>query len=1203
MKKFDLLMIIPIVGIMFFSCKQNKTLFEKVDVKETGIAFSNRIIENDSVNPIDLTNIYNGGGVGVGDFNNDGLMDLYFTGNQVANKLYLNKGDFKFEDITASSKTEGEGKWSRGVSIIDINNDGLQDIYVSCTILEDSNKRENILYVNQGIDKEGKPYFKNLAKEYGLNDNSFSTMAAFFDYDNDGDLDVYLTVNQIMKGDNPAIYRKKITDGSYPSTGKLFRNDFDTKLGHPFFTDVTKQAGVTIEGYGHGVNIADINRDGWKDIFVTNDFNSNDLLYINNHDGTFTDQAATYFKHTSANGMGQDIVDINNDGLADVVELDMSPEDNYRKKMMLNSISYQNYQNCDYFGYQYQYVRNSIQLNRGPRIGQNDSIGAPIFSEIGFLAGMSETDWSWCPMVADFDNDGYRDMIVTNGFPKDITDHDFIVFRRQANMIAPKEFTLSQIPQVKIHNYAFKNNGNLTFSNTTTNWGLSERSFSNGGAYVDLDNDGDMDVVINNINDSAFVYRNTTINANAKKADAKANTVHFVKLQLKGSDKNINGFGAIIELFYGKEKQYYEQTPYRGYLSSIDIRPNFGIQNVSKIDSIIVTWPEQKREVLRNVQLDQLVKIDFKNAMPIQTINNSFNHNTLFTQVNKELGIDFVHPAKDFVDFNIQKLIPHKYSENVPAIAVGDINGDHLDDFVVGASIGFQTELFVQGSNGKFTHHPLDPTPSNGIKTSQDAGITLVDLDNDGDLDVYIASGGYEKSANSQDYQDRVYLNDGKGKFVLLNTGMPVNHTSKSVVRFVDFDKDGDLDMFVGGQVEPAKYPKPVSSAIYKNESKNGQIQFVDVTKSIAPFLENIGLINDAIWTDFDNDGWQDIILAGEWMPISLIKNNQGKFQNITANTGIEKQIGWWTSIVSGDFDNDGDLDYIVGNMGDNTYYRASDKYPVGILAKDFDNNGSYDAVPTLYLPASQEDTNKYNFTAHNRDDLIKQMLPFRSKYLDYKGFANATIDKMFNKDEMKGALVYHANNLHNCYLKNNGKGKFEIAVLPTEAQFSAINGMIAEDFDQDGNVDLLSIGNTYGIDVSIGRNDASNGNFMRGLGNGKFEVMSIAQSGWFVDEDAKALVKIQLANGKCGYIASQNKGKLKVFTQKSTVKNYPVAMLDEKAVITFKNGKKSIKGISYGESFLSSSGRFISAGNNVQQIEIINSKGEKKLIQVDEKK
>jgi hypothetical protein len=523
----------------------------------------------------------------------------------VQNKLYLNEGKFKFKDVTKEAGVTGEGRWSRGDAVVDINNDGWLDIYVCTTILKDVHKRINLLYVNQGANKDGIPTFKEMAHEYGLDDTTYSTMAAFFDYDNDGDLDMYLAVNDILPDDNPSTHRAKIKDGSHPSTGRLYRNDWNDSLKHPFYTNVSKQAGIQIEGYGHAVSIADFNRDGWKDIFVANDFLSNDLLYINNHDGTFTDKASTYFKHTSANGMGQDVIDINNDGLSDLVELDMNPEDNYRKKMMMGPNSYQMYQNFDYYGYNYQYVRNTLQLNQGPRVLQNDSIGDPVFSDIGFYSGISETDWSWTPLVQDFDGDGYRDIIITNGFPRDITDRDFMFFRQQSSQIATKDYMLSQIPQVKLHNYAFRNKGNCTFSNESMNWGFGTPTFLMA-AYADFDNDGDMDVVINNINDEASVYKNTLNDNNHE--------LNYLDIQLEGDSANHFGLGAWVEIYYEGKMQAYEETPYRGYLSTVQIDPHFGLGSAKFVDSVVVKWPNGKKQLIPHVASDQKLKVHIQDA-------------------------------------------------------------------------------------------------------------------------------------------------------------------------------------------------------------------------------------------------------------------------------------------------------------------------------------------------------------------------------------------------------------------------------------------------------------------------------------------------------------------------------------------------------------------------------------------------------------
>ena len=607
MKRFRLLFIcLPVLWLV--ACNKKHTLFEQISSSHSGIHFNNQITENDSINPLDIVNIYNGGGVGIGDFNNDGLPDIYFTGNMVPNRLYLNKGDFKFEDITDKAGVNGMGRWGRGVSVIDINNDGLADIYVCNTIYKDSLRRRNLLYINKGPDKDGIPHFAESAGEYGLDIHVQSTMASFFDYDNDGDLDMYLTVNEASSGYNPNRFGGGVNKTSNRSIGRLYQNDWDTAMKHPVFHDVSDQAGITLDGFGHGATIADINRDGWKDIYVANDFLSDNILYINNHNGTFTNHSKDYFKHTSYNAMGQDITDINNDGLADVVELDMSPEDNYRKKMMVNANNTVTYQNFDLYGHQYQYARNTLQLNQGPRIGENDSIGIPSFSEIGFMSGIAQTDWSWAPLVTDFNNDGYRDIIVTNGFPKDVSDHDFMVYQDQAYGNKSKEQIIQQIPQIKLHNYAFQNNGDLTFKDVTDSWGLGVPTFSSGAAFADLDNNGTMDMVINNINDEALIYKNTS----REKNDS---TSHYLQIVFKGDQKNIEGLGAWADIYYDKGRhQVYENNPYRGYLSTMQAIAHFGLGRSAMIDSVVIRWPNGKKQTLKQVKADQVLKVNIADA-------------------------------------------------------------------------------------------------------------------------------------------------------------------------------------------------------------------------------------------------------------------------------------------------------------------------------------------------------------------------------------------------------------------------------------------------------------------------------------------------------------------------------------------------------------------------------------------------------------
>lgn len=1190
---YSAFLLLCFLSFSVISCKQEQPLFTKIDSAKSGIRFNNRITETDSINILDFENVYNGGGVGVGDFNNDGFPDLYFTGNRVSNKLYLNKGNFSFEDITETAGVNGNGKWSRGVSVVDINNDGFLDIYVCATLLPNPVLREHLLYINQGIDKKGLPHFKNMAKEYGLADTSHGTMAAFFDYDNDGDLDVYIANNEIVKDNFPNRFRPVLKDGSNPNTDKLFRNNWNDSLHHPVFADVSKEAGIQTEGYGHAVTIADINKDGWKDIYVTNDYVSNDLLWINNHNGTFSEKLSVYFKHTSANAMGNDIIDINNDGLSDMVTLDMNPEDNYRKKMMLNPSSYQTYQNSDYFGYNYQYVRNTLQINQGPTVKQNDSIGAPIFSDVAFYAGVAETDWSWTPVVADFDNDGNRDIIVTNGFPKDVTDHDFVTFRNAAYSVASKKQVLSQIPEIKIHNYAFKNTGDLKFANATKEWGMTDATFSNGAVYADLDNDGDLDVVVNNINDEAGVYRNN-------EREQKKEQNHYLQIHFNGDTLNKGALGAWVELYYDNgKKQFLEHTPYRGYLSSVDANVHFGLGKTAIIDSVIVRWPNGKMQHLKSVKADQRVTVNERDANETYSFTPAgFTSNAWFTDITGAVNIRYIHPEKDFVDFNIQKLLPHKFSEYGPALAVGDVDGNGLDDMVSGGSFAYSGQLFLQQGDGKFIQKSILPSADINTKRWEEEGLLLFDAEGDGDLDLYVSSGGYENERNTLVYQDKFYVNDGKGNYTIDMKALPTNMTSKMCVRAVDYDHDNDLDIFVSGRVDPWNYPKPVSSFIYRNDSKPGQVRFTDVTSQVAKELENIGLVCDALFTDFDNDGWSDLVLAGEWMPVTFLKNDKGVFKNITGASGVQKQTGWWNTIAPGDFDNDGDIDYIVGNMGLNSFYRASEKYPVHITAADFDKNGSYDAFPSLFLPDQKGKLKE--FPAQTRDDIVKQMISMRVRFQNYKTYANATIDQLFTPEQFKTAQRVTANTFQSMYLRNEGNGKFSMSELPQQAQFSALNGMSVADFDGDGNLDAAINGNDFGTEVSVGRYDALNGLILKGDGKGNFKALSILQSGMFLPGNGKALVQLRGKEGAALLAATENRGPLKVFRQRQIARFIPVTPADVSARLFMKDGRKQKQEFYYGASFLSQSGRFLQISQHVTGVEIKDSKGNSRRIQLN---
>ena len=1162
-------------------------LFKRISSSHSGIHFNNRIIENDSLNPIDLEFLYNGGGVAVGDFNNDGLSDLYFTASTGSNRLYMNEGDFKFKDITGVAGVTGEGRWSNGASAIDINNDGWKDIYVSAAIKKDPEQRKNLLYINQGVDKNNIPVFKEMAAEYHLADTSHSVQAAFFDYDNDGDLDMYLATTKPAGRNAAQFYNKNVADPATDDFDKLFRNDWNDAAQHPVFTDVTRQCGIGVHGFALGLAVADINKDGWKDIYVANDFFTSDELYINNRNGTFTNKPDQYFKHTSLNAMGTDIADMNNDGLADIITVDMNPEDNFRKKKNMNSANYYVYQNMINGNYALQYVRNTLQLNQGPAMRTMDSIGEPVFSEIGFFAGVAETDWSWNPNLADFDNDGYRDMIITNGYPRDVTDHDFGAFRQKASPAVTKQQLINQMPQIKIPNYAFRNNGALQFENVTRQWGLSEPGFSSGAVYADLDNDGDLDYVINNINEEAFVYKNTL---NTKEHTA----ANFLQVQCRGDKKNVNGLGAVITLYYNGQQQVYEHSPYRGYLSTISDIAHFGMGKITKVDSLVIVWPGNRKQVIRNVNVNQLVQADMQNASSYVSPQSIIAADNLFTDITPDAGITYRHSEMDFVDFNYQRLLPHKFSQYGPALAAGDADGNGLDDIVTGGNTISDAVVLLQQSNGKFIQQKLPAATGKDARSPETMGILLFDADNDGDNDMYMASGSSEFTPGTKNYQDRLYVNQGKGKFKIDEQAIPLNYTSKSCLKAADYDHDGDLDLLVGGRVLPGKYPQPVSSIILRNDSKAGEVKFTDVTADVAKAFTGIGLVCDALWTDFDNDGWEDIIVAGEWMPLTFLKNNQGKFERLK-NSGIEQHKGWWNSLVAGDFDNDGDMDYIAGNLGQNSFYQATAQNPMRIYGKDFDKNGGYDMITTMYL--KDEQGVRKEFPAQNRDEIMEQLPGLKKRFLTYKSFGKATVHDMFLKEELQDALVLEANNVKSCFIKNMGNGKFECHPLPVQAQLAPLYGMVADDFSGDGNLDVVINGNDFGTEVSTGRCDALNGLVLLGDGAGNFAAQSILQSGIFIPGDGKALIGLQQAGGHCLLAASQNQNALKVFRLKKNSRLIALQPDELYAIIHLQNGKSRKAEFSYGNSFLSQSSRFITMNEAMESIEIFNRKGQSRLI------
>jgi len=843
------------------SCK-NKTVFERLSSDDTGIHFSNQIVENDTLNILKYEYLYNGSGVGMGDFNQDGLLDIFFSGSQANAALYLNKGEMKFEDIAKKAGIDTKNRWCSGVSIVDINGDGLLDIYVSATMKLSAKDRENMLFVNQGL-KNGIPSFKEMATEYGIQDSGHSEHAAFFDYDRDGDLDLYVLTDVIDQF--PSLYRPKVTDGSYPNTDRLYRCDWSKELKHPVYTNISKQAGITLEGYGLGINICDINQDNWPDIYVTNDYVSDDILYINNHDGTFTDQAKTYFKHTSLSAMGNDVADINNDGLQDIVALDMLPKDNERKKQLAPPNSYQTYQNSDKFGFTYQYMRNTLQLNAG----KNAKGEALPFQEISLMAGVSETEWSWCPSLADFDNDGFRDLMITNGFPRDVTDRDFMSYRAEAQRIASDAVMLEQLPVIKVNNYAFKNKGGLKFEDVSSAWGIQVPSFSNGASYGDLDNDGDLDYVVNNINDEAFVYKNNTV-------DERPDLSHFLRLSFKGRGLNSQGLGARVEgIFNDGSYFYYENSPYRGYLSSVEPIAHIGLGAKQKIKELRVIWSNDSMQVIKNPKSDQILTLSIAQAKE-PYVSLYVKSDPLLKDVSEALQLTDVHREFDFIDFNYQSTLPYKLSQLGPGSSAGDINGDGLEDLFVGGAKFYSGIFYVQQANGHFLSKPLEGAIDQAQKKGEDLGTLLADLDRDGDLDLYIARGGNEDKVGSASFQDVIYENDGHGNFTLKSAALPVFTESNAAVRAADFDKDGDLDLFVTGRNVPFSYPKGTISRLFRNDSKPGKLLFTDVTAKSAPDFNTEALNCDAIWVDINQDTWPDLVVAGEYQAIQVYENKNG---------------------------------------------------------------------------------------------------------------------------------------------------------------------------------------------------------------------------------------------------------------------------------------------------------------------------------------
>ncbi|MBN8650295.1 MAG: VCBS repeat-containing protein [Cytophagales bacterium] len=1159
-----------IICLVFYSCteKREVKLFEILNAKETGIDFNNKIFESDSFNILTYEYIYNGGGVAVADFNSDSIVDIFFTGNQVSNRLYLGLGNLKFKDVTTESGLISDSKWSSGVSVVDINNDGLADIYVCATASSDEKLRKNMLFVNQGVNSSGIPTFVDQAEAYGIDFSGHSISSAFFDYDKDDDLDLYILVN-VKLNNVPTTFRAKIEDGSSLNNDRLFRNE-----GNGKFTDVSQEAGIRYEGYGLGLAIQDFNNDTWPDIYVSNDYLSNDILYLNNGDGTFVNATTDLFGHQSQFSMGNDVADYNNDGWPDLITLDMLPENSERKKTTIGNKSYQNNINNDTYNYQYQYVRNMLQLN-------NQTSAGIKFSEIGQLAGVHQTEWSWSPLFADFDNDGFRDLVITNGFPKDITDKDFANYRAQLINIAPPGFLVDSIPVVKIPNYAFKNNGDLTFADVSEKWGLNQASFSNGAAFADLDNDGDLDYVVNNINGNAFIYENKLNNDSDE-----SNNSHFLRVAFAGPDQNKAGLGTKVYIYYKDKQQYYEHFIVRGYLSSVEGVAHFGLGKVGVVDSVKIVWPDGKQQKLTSISADKKITVRYTEASENQSSLNS-NIPILFKESVISTGINFRHRQKDIIDFNTQRTIPHKFSQFGPAMAVGDINNDGFEDLYIAGSTGFEGQFFMQDKAGKFL-------PGQKIKGSDEfteESALLLDFDNDGDLDLCIGKGGFEQQEGPS-YQSKVYVNE-KGKFTVTSALFPEIKSSTSAIRAADFDGDGDLDLFIGGRVIPGSYPLPPRSYILQNN--NGI--YKDITEQVCSSLLNLGLVTDAIWSDYDNDGFVDLIVVGELMPITILKNVNGLFSKV--NTPLQNYIGWWSSIAAADFDGDGDTDYVVGNYGLNNSYNVSSDRPMKVFAKDLDSNGSIEAL--IFCYSKMADGTEKLCPAHFWDELNQQSPKFRRMFTKYKNFSTTTWETLLADADKKDALIIDVNHLATSYIENLGAGNFELHQLPIEAQFAPTNGIVINDVNADGNPDILLVGNDYGNEVFIGRHDSQTGLILMGDGAGAFKSVTSASSGFYVPNDAKALVRLSGKNHDF-IIASQNRDSLKVFVPTKVERNFVFKPqpLDAWAILKLADGKKQKVEFYYGAGYLSQSTRNLNVPKGVIEIEVFNSKGESRKVVPD---
>ncbi|NJB70357.1 hypothetical protein GGR42_000819 [Saonia flava] len=1087
---------------LFLSCQRTNDdkLFTLLPSNQTNIKFNNVLKETKEFNILTYGYIYNGGGVSVGDINNDGLPDLYFTGGMVGSRLYINKGNWKFEDIAEKAGVFAAGLWNTGTTMADVNADGYIDIYVCRSAARDRSKRKNLLFINNGDST-----FTEKAEEYGIDDSGYSSQGAFFDYDKDGDLDLYVVNHSIQEYASFRQVTNNLKNRRDPDfTDRLYKNV------NGKFVDVSDEAGLTsnVLGFGLGIAISDINNDSWPDVYISNDFNEQDYLYINNQNGTFTESLEKYIGHTSHFSMGSDIADINNDGFPEIMTLDMLPESNRRIKMVSGPDNYDKNDLLVKSGFYHQYMRNMMHLNN-----QGKS-----FSEIGQFSGVSSTDWSWASLFTDLDNDGYKDLFITNGVKRDYTNMDFLNYAVQQKMNENKTGVemaitdlLENIPPTIEENYMYHNNGNLTFTKVNKEWGLNQKSLSNGAAYADLDDDGDLDLVINNIDEHPFIYKN---NSNVLKPDN-----HYLKIKLLGEGKNTFGFGSKVMLKVKNELLSQEMMPTRGFQSSVDFNLIYGLGKNDMVDELKVIWPNGKEQIINNLKSDQTITLYQKEAQIKEHIKKAVPN--YFTQISTDSLISYTHKENKYIDFKREQLLPHKLSTQGPKMAKADLNNDGLEDIFIGGAKGYAGKLMMQTPSGNFVS--TNNTLLDNEKIYEDIGVLFFDADNDKDMDLYVVSGGNEWEVNSPELQDRLYLNNGYGEFHKSDNAIPQMLTSGSTVTSGDYDSDGDLDLFIGGRVVPGQYPKIPRSYILKN---NGNGNFIDVTIEVNSSLEFPGMVTDAIWNDFNGDHVEDLIVTGEWMGIRFYENKNGKLIELESGSGLENSEGWWNKISFGDFDSDGDMDYLVGNFGLNSQLKATLDEPVTLYAKDFDNNGSIDPVMCSFNMGE-------SYPVFSKDDLLGQLSGLKNRYVNYSDYADQKITDVFSEEDLKEATILHAKNFATSYIENLGQNKFKISPLPVVAQFSPTYGIFVADYNKDGNLDIILGGNFFGTRVKYGRYDANRGVFLLGDGKGNFIPVNNLESGLNITGEVRDINMLSTSHEEQIIIFAKNDQSIQTYKAK----------------------------------------------------------------------